>query len=71
MNEPLNVELEKLAEIRRTRLLQEKRQNICLRVSGKALQTAKAFGKGHCGLMSEILEKVLTDPELLKRVLEK
>ena len=71
MTETLNFELEKLAEIRRTRLLQEKRQNVCLRVSGKALQTAKAFGKGHCGLMSEILEKVLADPELLKKVLEK
>ena len=62
-------EFEKMVSIRQFKLEQQKKQIVSVRLSSRALNKAKAFGKGYTSLLSQILEKTLADDELLKRYL--
>ena len=66
-----DTELDSIIKSRQTRKEQEKTQTVTIRLSHKSIQKVKTFGRGYTGVMSEILEKVLTDNTLLKLVLEK
>ena len=59
----------KMVSIRQFKLEQQKKQIVSVRLSSRALNKAKAFGKGYTSLLSQILEKTLADDELLKRYL--
>ena len=60
-------EFAKMVSIRQFKLEQQKKQIVSVRLSSRALNKAKAFGKGYTSLLSQILEKTLADDELLKR----
>ena len=62
-------EFAKMVSIRQFKLEQQKKQIVSVRLSSRALNKAKAFGKGYTSLLSQILEKTLADDELLKRYL--
>ena len=62
-------EFAKMVSIRQFKLEQQKIQIVSVRLSSRALNKAKAFGKGYTSLLSQILEKTLADDELLKRYL--
>jgi uncharacterized protein (DUF4415 family) len=62
-------ECAKMVSIRQFKLEQQKKQIVSVRLSSRALNKAKAFGKGYTSLLSQILEKTLADDELLKRYL--
>ena len=62
-------EFAKMVSIRQFKLEQQKKQIVSVRLSSRALNKAKAFGKGYTSLLSKILEKTLADDELLKRYL--
>lgn len=52
----------RVSEIRRD---ERRKQTVTLRLSPKALRTAKSLGKGYTSVLSRILENALTDTELL------
>ena len=62
-------EFAKMVSIRQFKLEQQKKQIVSVRLSSRALNKAKAFGKGYTSLLIQILEKTLADDELLKRYL--
>ena len=56
----------RVSEIRRD---ERRKQTVTLRLSPKALRTAKSLGKGYTSVLSRILENALTDTELIKHYL--
>jgi len=63
---------EQLAQFRRiSEINQEKRHRkiVSLRLSTRALNTARQLGKGYTAILSRILEDVLSNPEKLKKYL--
>ena len=48
---------------------ERKKQTVTLRLSPKALQTARSLGKGYTSVLSRILESALADAELIKHFL--
>ena len=62
-------EFAKMVSIRQFKLEQQKKQIVSVRLSSRALNKAKAFGKGYTSLLSQILEKTLANDELLKHYL--
>ena len=48
---------------------ERKKQTVTLRLSPKALQTARSLGKGYTSVLSRILESALTDAEFIKHFL--
>lgn len=45
----------------------EQKQVISLRIAGKYVEKAKKLGKGYTSILSDVIEHVLDDPELLKK----
>lgn len=62
-------QLREMVEDRRIRLALQK-QVITIRLSNRALLKAQSFGEEYTTLLSQILEKVLTDNALLKQLVE-
>ena len=59
-------EFAKMVSIRQFKLEQQKKQIVSVRLSSRALNKAKAFGKGYTSLLSQILEKTLAGFQRLR-----
>ena len=62
-------ELREMVEDRGIRLALQRKQVVSIRLSNRALEKAKSFGKGYTSVLGQILERVLTDPTLLKQLM--
>lgn len=63
---------EELAEFKRIsneRRLERQRQTVTIRVPARTLEKAREYGKGYTSIMSQIIEKVLDNPELMRQIL--
>lgn len=61
-------QLDEMVEERKIRLALQKKQVVSVRLSNRALEKAKSFGKGYTSVLSQILERVLTDTSILKQL---
>ncbi len=61
-------QLNEMVEERRIRLALQRKQVVSVRLSNRALEKAKSFGKGYTSVLSQILERVLTDNSILKQL---
>jgi uncharacterized protein (DUF4415 family) len=61
-------QLDEMVEERRIRLALQRKQVVSVRLSNRALEKAKSFGKGYTSVLSQILERVLTDTSILKQL---
>ena len=62
-------QLAQMIRVSEQRREERKKQTVTLRLSPKALQTAKSLGKGYTSVLSRILENALTDAEFIKHFL--
>ena len=62
-------QLAQMIRVSEQRREERKKQTVTLRLSPKALQTAKSLGKGYTSILSRILENALTDAEFIKHFL--
>lgn len=49
---------------RKTEKTSLRKQNVTLRLSPRTISKAKSFGKGYTSVLSQIVEKVLDNPEI-------
>lgn len=62
-------QLAEMVLLHKSRLELQKKQVVSIRLSSGALQKAKALGKGYTSILSQILEKALTDNKILRQLL--
>lgn len=63
---------EQLAQIRQIsaqKRMERNKQTVTIRLSPQALKKAKSLGKGYTSVLSRILEKALSDNEMIKEYL--
>jgi len=62
-------QLNHLVRVSEQRREERRKQTVTLRLSPKALRTAKSLGRGYTSVLSRILESALSDAELIKHYL--
>lgn len=62
-------QLAQIKQISAQKRLERNKQTVTIRLSPQALKKAKSLGKGYTSVLSRILEKALSDNEMIKEYL--